>query len=222
VGTLSRYVFALAALTVAAAHIVKPELVPIDVPTLTLLGVAVLLIFARGIRVKALELMGVKVEFDKVEAPATATVTEPVQTLDQKLSPRVDGSSKLSPDNFPMRLVKLTPIDTITQYAMLIVFIEYALTKTREVPVVLWIAFAMYVVATPIYYLKSLGQTNRAALWQAAFAEIIFCGWALVLGGPFKYLSWYDPIYGTSLLAAGTFLFPAVYPSVAAVAVQKS
>jgi hypothetical protein len=112
--TFLRLLIASTALAVAAVHLAVPD-IKVDVTIFVLIAVALLAIFARGIRIKALDLMGVKVEFEKQEEKS-----EPVPPV---LS-RTSGNSALSYqnnmiDNYSDRLVKLTPIEMLTPYVII-------------------------------------------------------------------------------------------------------
>jgi hypothetical protein len=199
-----RLMIAFVALAVAAAHVFLPEM-KIDITTFALVVVAFLLVFAPGIRVKALDLMGVKVEFEKAdvaETPASAGTHDGIK----------EGSQLPQADGYATRVAKLTPVETIAPYAMTTALIENSF-KTRIPPewilTTLWLAFAIFLFAMPVFYSRSLGGPwNAQAKWQTASAVVIFLGWCLLLGGPFRYLGWYDPVYGVLLLAFGTFAVP--------------
>jgi hypothetical protein len=207
VGTFLRLMLAFAALGAAATHIFKPEL-RIDVNTFALIAVAILLLFARGIRIKALDLMGVKVEFDNKDISNTqsANGTHPPPARETLQAPVAD--------NYATRMSKLTPVEILTPYAIMMKLVENAFVSNMMTIITLeWGVFFVFFFLTPFYYLRTLRGPlgiDTQAIWQTVFLLVNFCGWALLLGGPFNSIYLYNPIYGAILLTLGAFALPAV------------
>jgi hypothetical protein len=215
-GTLLRFVIAAVALLVVAGRFFMPEL-RLDLTTLALIAVALLAIFGRGIRIKALDLMGFKVEFDKDD-----TATSPQNTGITQRDTIIPDSTQISHlpnygaiDNYITRIIKLTPTEIIAPYVIITSLVENVkLTASSDwKAILLWIVFATFLAVLPIYYFRALGRWDSIAKWQTVFAVVNFCGWALAIGGPFKFLTWYNPVYGAFLLTLSVFALPVVFPS---------
>jgi hypothetical protein len=65
-----------------------------------------------------------------------------------------------------------------------------------------WMIFLVCAVGTWFYLRVVLDVNDRT---QLIISTISFGVWAFALGGPFKDLTWYKPIYGSLLLPAFTF-----------------
>lgn len=85
----------------------------------------------------------------------------------------------------------------------------------------LWAVFIIFLILTPLYFLRTftiLGASSIVRV-QIFLPTLSFAGWAFALGGPFRYLTWYKPVYGALALTVITFLTPAIYAP--AMAVEK-
>jgi hypothetical protein len=216
--TFFRIMIAVTALTLAAVHFALPDL-RIDITFFVLIAVALLVIFAPNIRIKALDLMGVKVEFEKDElssaiAVVPAEIPEAINAAPPKLE-RIGKQPRLPGDNYAARLLKLTPVQTLAPYIIissLFANIHGALGRQLG-----WTIFGVFLILTPYSVWVALGAhfqaqgNRRGVIWQTAISTIAFASWALALGGPFSNLSWYAPSYGALALTIVAFILPVVY-----------
>jgi hypothetical protein len=209
--TFLRILIALAALAVAAVHLAVPD-IKVDITFFALIAVALLAIFARGIRIKALDLMGVKVEFDKQEEKPE-TVSVPLQN-ETRLAPLETQRYPLpAADSYSTRLLKLTPIETLTPYVIVMSLIgNYrGSISTDKAFILLWSIFGLFFLITPVYYYYQLVSTkpaDRLTFWQVCMMSLMFLGWAFALGGPFTSFAWYNSTYGALVLTAIAFAVP--------------
>jgi len=86
-GTIVRYVIAAAAVSVLAVRFFAPDL-KLDLTTFALIGITLLAIFARNIRIKAFELMGVKVEIEALAPASGSADPTPAQRKEVEFLPR--------------------------------------------------------------------------------------------------------------------------------------
>jgi hypothetical protein len=102
-------------------------------------------------------------------------------------------------DKYKDRLLKYIPGEVVTLYLTLT-----ALQGTATgLPWWLgWMIFLVCAVGTWFYLHVVLDVNDRT---QLIISTISFGVWVFALGGPFKDLSWYKPIYGGLLLPAFTF-----------------
>ena len=102
-------------------------------------------------------------------------------------------------DKFKDRLLKYIPAEVVTLYLALTAIVNAA----SDVPsAVAWGIFLVGIVATPFYLRAILQVTDRT---QHILSTLAFVVWVFALGGPFKDLAWYKPVYGGLLLPIFTF-----------------
>lgn len=110
------------------------------------------------------------------------------------------------PDDYFSRLLKYIPAEVVALYV----------SATGVVPVghpkrlpYLWAIFFFCAMATLVYmFLTARDEVTKKPIWkQIILATVAFPVWAYALGGPFTSLSWYDPLAGSLLLMAVTFIF---------------
>jgi hypothetical protein len=229
--TFFRILIGVTALGLAAIHFAAPD-IKIDITFFVLVAIGLLMLFAPGIRIKALEWMGLKVEFEKQEqqpptaaAPAQNAVGAVATTLGKPASYGAGESYGYSGgDNYSVRVAKLTPSEILAPY-VIVTSLTGNLSKANGVlgPYTGWIIFGFFLVLTPLYYWRvlnagarfELGVAHKWLISQTTLSTISFAAWAFALGGPFTALSWYNPSYGALALTIVTFLIPVVYaPSV--------
>jgi hypothetical protein len=216
--TVLRYLLAFVALGGAVTHAFRPE-INIDATTLALAGIAVLLIFVGEIHVKTVEVLGMKVELDQSATSANQhspdTLQKPRAEATYPLEPKVGleqsaatANGLLHPDSYLDIAIKLTPIEMIGAYAIIGPIITAVGLTLEWTLTALCIAFALFLLITPVYWLQMLGRIDRHTVWLTILATAFFLSWALVLGGPFLYLSWYKPVYGALLLLCNFAVLP--------------
>ena len=107
------------------------------------------------------------------------------------------GAPKL--DGYFDRLLKYIPSDIVAAWVAIIGLIAAA--EGVPVPTLLWIMFAVFVVMTAVWtYMQTREADMPPAKTQIAIATISFIVWVFALGGPFVYLDFYNPIYGSIVL----------------------
>jgi hypothetical protein len=113
-------------------------------------------------------------------------------------------------DTYKSRLFKYIPAEVIAAYLTVQGIIETAGANTKaNLPVLLWVTTVFLLAATP-FYLKRIQKVKKGQ--QIIISSLSFLVWVFFLGGPFKNLSWYDPIYGAILFPLFTFLIPIIEP----------
>jgi hypothetical protein len=115
------------------------------------------------------------------------------------LAVRVDEPCPLPEDKYKDRLLKYIPVEVVTFYLSLAAIIAAA----TDVPDWLsWTIFIIGIVATPFYLRFYLQVSDRI---QLAVSTLAFIVWVFALGGPFREVAWYKPVYGGVLLPIFTF-----------------
>ena len=115
-----------------------------------------------------------------------------------------DQTPPLPEDKYKDRLLKYIPAEVVTFYLTLTALLG---TATGLPWWLGWVVFTVGIVATWCYLRYPLKVKDFAQLIIACFAFVI---WVFALGGPFKDLAWYKPIYGGLLLPAYTFFIAMV------------
>jgi hypothetical protein len=102
-------------------------------------------------------------------------------------------------DKYKDRLLKYIPGEVVTFYLGLTAIAGTA----TDVPGWLgWVIFIIGIIATPCYLRFYLKVADRIQLTVSTLAFIV---WVFALGGPFRDLGWYKPVYGGLLLPIFTF-----------------
>jgi hypothetical protein len=102
-------------------------------------------------------------------------------------------------DKYKDRLLKYIPGEVVTLYLTLTALQD---TVTGLPWWLGWAIFLVCAVGTWFYLHVVLNVNDRT---QLIISTISFGVWVFALGGPFKDLSWYKPVYGGLLLPAFTF-----------------
>ena len=110
------------------------------------------------------------------------------------------------PDDYKDRLLKYIPADVIALYVALDGIVTTTVADD-QVPVgtLRWIILLLVAAVTPLYLWRVAKVRKRA---QIIISTIAFLVWAFYLGGPFRTLSFYHPVYGALLFPLFTFLVP--------------
>lgn len=110
-------------------------------------------------------------------------------------------------DSYISRLLKNIPSEIIATYLALAGLLKSKIVSINT-SVLLWIIFAVLLVATP-FWMIFVEKTKMYR--QVVFATISFIVWVMVIGGPFETLGGYDTIIGSILLIICTaIVFPIV------------
>jgi hypothetical protein len=108
-------------------------------------------------------------------------------------------------DKYKDRLLKYIPGEVVTFYLGLTAIVASA---TNAPWWLIWVIFGVGIVATPFYLHSYLDVSDRRQLTVSTLAFIV---WVFALpDGPFKNMSWYNPVYGAVLLPVFTFFIARV------------
>lgn len=199
-GLFFRIVIALTALGLFAARIWWPGL-QIDMTALALLAVAMIVLFGRNIRIKTLDLMGFKVEFDQASSQKPSDAASAQQ-------PVGSAGPSLQPNSYFAQVAKLTPSEMIAAYLMIITMLKTSPNISATIGIVI---FVFFLVACFVFYYRVLGT---GAWSQATLMTLSFAAWAYALEFPFSSLGWYSPAIASLTLALVLFAMPVLYPAV--------
>ncbi|MEO0768570.1 MAG: hypothetical protein AAFY72_03920 [Cyanobacteria bacterium J06649_4] len=189
------------ALILVAVRFFKPD-IEIDASILIFLGIAVLPWLSS--LVKSVELPGgFKVEFQENKSASQPLKSSALQkdettTASQSIQPeRMPVYSDIPVDSYFERLIKLSPIETIMAFVVVDNLIKSSALGSS---VVLWVVFILLTVLTPLFLRRQGARSTQ----QLLLSTMVFVVWVFALGGPFAYLSWYQPLYGSLALLAAT------------------
>jgi hypothetical protein len=117
-------------------------------------------------------------------------------------------------DAYLERLFKLIPSETIAVY----LFIEGVLLSAfsgadqqSQLTTWLWVILVILLIGNFFYLRRLQGVTDPAQHVILALALIV---WVFTIGGPFQYLSFYQPFMGAVVLGLFTFFVPIFYTGV--------
>lgn len=124
------------------------------------------------------------------------------------------GSGGGGTDRYRDRLLKYIPGEVVVAWGTIQGIVEQAQSSStppdkHQITVILWIVFAVLLIATPLYQWKLLKVRKPV---QLAVATIGFAVWVFYFGGPFATFGWYEPLYGAIALPLFTFLIPLLEP----------
>ena len=123
------------------------------------------------------------------------------------LAPKPGETPPLPEDKYKDRLLKYIPAEVVTLYLTLTALLGTA----SDLPWWLgWLIFVLGIVATWYYLRYPLEVKDRTQLIISCVAFVV---WVFALGGPFKDLGWYKPVYGGLLLTTYTFFVASVKPA---------
>jgi hypothetical protein len=134
-----------------------------------------------------------KVSPPNASAVNTQTISMPMQT---------------TADDYMTKLVKYIPAEIIAVY----LFINGIVTAlTAPSAVLSWGVFALLLLLTPLYIWRVTNDKALPPAWdQMLVAFISFAVWVFAIGGPFTTLVWYNPLYGSILVALFTLVIPMI------------
>jgi hypothetical protein len=112
---LFRIAIGLTALGLAGVHFALPD-VRFDTSFFILIGVALLAFFTRGIRIKGLDLMGIKVEFDTQEQRAAPVAAELENSVRAPQIPPGKRPPWMPEKTYSIKNIQFTPIEIIASY----------------------------------------------------------------------------------------------------------
>ena len=114
-------------------------------------------------------------------------------------------------DGYFDRVVKYIPADVVGAWVAVSGIIKSAAKDDPNAPNILWIAFAVGVVATGLWvWRQTTTPPLPSAKMQIIISVLAFAVWVFALGGPFSTLKFYHDYYG-SLLLIGFTLFAGMF-----------
>jgi len=126
------------------------------------------------------------------------------------ITERLDAAGGVQVDEYSDKLVKNIPADIVAAWIAVTGLIA---GSTGTPDIVLWIAFVIGVVLTPLWTWRQTTVPNKPpATTQIAIATGSFIVWVFALGGPFAALNFYRPLYGSLVLILYTLVVPLVNP----------
>jgi hypothetical protein len=126
--------------------------------------------------------------------------------IDQSPTEGKVDTQEEKPDTYKERLFKYIPAEVVTLYLGLTAIVASA----RDAPHFLdWTIFVAGLVGTP-YYLWRWQKVT--APMQLTISALAFAVWVFALGGPFKDIHGYKPVYGAVLLPLYTFFVAGISP----------
>ena len=106
----------------------------------------------------------------------------------------------MEPDKYTSRLLKYIPAEIIALYLTF----DAIIRSVQHIQLyIYWIIFGFCLIGTYLY-LWRIEKVKKQT--QLVLSVVAYCVWVFALGGPFIYLSWYNPVYGGLLLPAYTFI----------------
>lgn len=126
--------------------------------------------------------------------------------------PEMKRTKLASEDDYPSKVVKYIPVEIVAGFLTL----DGILSASSVPTFAHWLVFILLLVLTPIYTWRFTTVRSQAvkklhlppAKAQIIIATVSFLIWVFAIGGPFKFLSGYNPVYGSVLLILFTFFPP--------------
>jgi hypothetical protein len=125
------------------------------------------------------------------------------------LAPARSSSPAPSPDGYGSRVLKYIPAEVVTVYIAVQGVINAA-DPAGPNATLLWVAFGILLVLTPVYLWRIMHVTKSL---QLVISTIAFAVWVFSLGGPFAFFPWYQAVYGAVLLPLFTFAVGIIIPN---------
>ena len=112
------------------------------------------------------------------------------------------------PDDYLTKVVKYIPAEIVAVFVTL----DGVLKADATVPAFLyWLVFIALLTFVPLYTWKATKEKNLPPAYaQIVISTASFAIWVFALGGPFGFMDWYKPIYGSIALILFTLAPPLV------------
>jgi hypothetical protein len=121
------------------------------------------------------------------------------------------GAGGPSPDDYPARIVKYVPADVIAAWLAVASLLS---AEGRGHRPVLWAVFAMLLIVTPLWTLRTTREQGKPPAWaQAGVSTAAFAVWVFATGVPFTWLAFYDTAFGGTALILFTLLSGLIIPA---------
>jgi len=120
----------------------------------------------------------------------------------------VRAAAAPAPDGYSGRVLKYIPAEVVAVY----IAVQGAIGAAGPAGpngTLLWIAFGVLLVLTPVYLWR---VTHVTKALQLVISTVSFAVWVFSLGGPFASCAWYQPLYGAVLLPLYTFAAGIIIP----------
>lgn len=117
-------------------------------------------------------------------------------------------------DTYLERLFKLIPSETIAVYLFIEGVLLSALSgagQQNQLVTWLWAVMAILLIGNYFYLRRLLKVTDPV---QHVILALAFVVWVFTIGGPFQFLSFYEPFMGAVILGLFTFFVPIFYQGV--------
>jgi hypothetical protein len=116
-------------------------------------------------------------------------------------------------DGYFDRVIKYIPADVVGAWIAVIGIIKSAAANDAPASRVLWIAFAVGVVATGLWTWRQTSLPGLPpATTQIVVSMVSFSIWVIALGGPFATVDGFESYYGSLLLIGYTVIIGAIVP----------
>jgi len=110
-----------------------------------------------------------------------------------------------SGDTYPAKLLKIIPAEIIAAYLAAVGLIP----KTYEYTLEILIIISIFLFCCVPLYLVYVIKIQKPG--QLIFSTLSFAVWVFSIGGPFTYISFYQPFIGSIVLILWTLIIPFVY-----------
>ncbi|MFZ1947683.1 MAG: hypothetical protein WAW06_09055 [bacterium] len=115
-----------------------------------------------------------------------------------------------SEDSYLTKVVKYIPAEIVAAYVAAARALEGAGGQV-DLETALWVVATVLLALTPLWIIFAASEPGKPRpAFQAAAAAFAFACWVFALGGPFEFLAWYRPVYGTLILIFATLALPVV------------
>ncbi|MBX9258542.1 hypothetical protein H1Q63_32275 [Desmonostoc muscorum CCALA 125] len=114
-------------------------------------------------------------------------------------------------DDYFSKLLKYIPTEIVGGWIAITGLIKSATGVPTNI--ILWILLVIFTVITAAYILQQTSEPKKPpAVKQTIISTIAFIVWVFALGEPFSSLSFYSPVYGSSLLILCSLIIPLINP----------
>ena len=115
-------------------------------------------------------------------------------------------------DNYMSRLLKYIPSEIVMAYVAIDGVLSTCYNPDvwadrQMLSMLLWIVTGCLTVLTPLWLLRVMRVERFSQLLVATISVPI---WLFALGGPFIYLDWYEPAFGSIVLVFYTLIVPII------------
>ena len=114
-------------------------------------------------------------------------------------------------DDYFSKLIKYIPTEVVGGWIAITGLIKSA--DGIPTNTILWILLVIFTVMTAVYIFQQTSEPKKPpAVKQTIISTIAFIVWVFALGEPFNSLSFYKPVYGSTLLILYNLLIPLINP----------